>query len=340
VYSSLEPLIDWDEVLSQMAVEVFIGHWDGYAPTRNNYFVHLDDDGRLRMMPWGVDQTFDYGLPLYEGQGLILQRCLADSVCRGAWEQKLLAVADNAEALVAGGFDTEIRGLAADLVDVFADDPRREWDHNNIPFLADNALNFINARIQQVRDELGCTLDPDADTDDDGYSCSLDCNEGDPTIHFNGTEVCGNSIDEDCSGRLDDDPSCPDCVLEEDDGVRPLLFCSAPRSYADAEAACADAGMRLVSILDENDNASIIDRGFQRFGDQAFWIGLDDRDREGVYRWSDGRSWRVGDNRPFDAFAGGEPNDFGAGEDCIHTTGDQWNDNSCDAGFVVVCEPN
>ena len=97
--------------------------------------------------------------------------------------------------------------------------------------------------------------------------------------------------------------------------------------------------MRLVSIVDENDNASVIDRGFRRFGDQAFWIGLQDRNREGVYVWSDGRRWRVGDNSPYNAFAGGEPNDFGAGEDCIHTTGTQWSDNTCDAGFAVVCEP-
>ena len=59
-YGSLDPLIDWDEVLAEMATEVFIGHWDGYAPTRNNYYLHLDHDGVWSLTPWGVDQTFDY----------------------------------------------------------------------------------------------------------------------------------------------------------------------------------------------------------------------------------------------------------------------------------------
>jgi hypothetical protein len=198
-------------------------------------------------------------------------------------------------------------------------------------------------RIEQFRDELSCTVENDADTDGDGFSCSLDCNEGDPDIHFGAVEVCGNAVDEDCSGRLDDDESCPDCALD-DDGLRPLLFCRAPRTYADAEAACAAASMRTVSIIDEADNASIIDRGFLHFGDQAFWIGLQDRNAEGVYVWSDGRVWRPGDDEPFNAFAGGEPNDynneFGPGEDCNHTTGDFWNDNDCNAVFAVVCEPD
>ncbi|HEY1100222.1 MAG TPA: C-type lectin domain-containing protein, partial [Myxococcota bacterium] len=125
---------------------------------------------------------------------------------------------------------------------------------------------------------------------------------------------------------------------------RPLRFCRSSRTYADAEAICADANMRLVSIASEADWDDVYGRARRRFGDAAFWIGLDDIDDEGTYVWSDGRTWQVGDDEPYERFAGGEPNNYPSaqavpGEDCIHTTGDRWNDNVCEAGFSVICEP-
>jgi hypothetical protein len=86
-----------------------------------------------------------------------------------------------------------------------------------------------------VRAELACTQDPNADTDGDGFSCSLDCNEGDPTVHFGAAEVCSDHVDQDCNGRLDDAADCPDCV--EDAGAgRPLLY----------EALCVHAGIAAI----------------------------------------------------------------------------------------------
>ena len=34
----------------------------------------------------------------------------------------------------------------------------------------------------------------------------------------------------------------------------------------------------------------------QWFGEQPYWIGIEDRRREGRYDWTDGRNWRVGDD--------------------------------------------
>jgi hypothetical protein len=56
-YELLADALDWDEVVATMATEIFVGHWDGYAPTRNNYFLHFDDEKRASLIPWGTDQT-------------------------------------------------------------------------------------------------------------------------------------------------------------------------------------------------------------------------------------------------------------------------------------------
>jgi len=54
-FDALAASVDWTEVLAMMAVEILIGHWDGYAPTRNNYYLHFDDLGVARLLPWGTD---------------------------------------------------------------------------------------------------------------------------------------------------------------------------------------------------------------------------------------------------------------------------------------------
>jgi len=340
VREALDPILDWREVLAEIATEIVIGHWDGYGPTRNNYYLVLGDDGRWRLVPWGVDQTFDYPWPLFEGQGLILQRCLGDVDCRVLWEDALLSVADGADALLAGGLAAETREHAAALAVRFADDPRREWDPANIPFLADNALAFLERRVVEVRDALRCLRDPDADIDGDGYKCGFDCAEDDPTTHRNAVEICGDFIDQNCNGRTDDGPECPDCVLDDRAG-QPAWFCRKDRTYFDAEAQCASLGARLIVIDDIDEALSLHAVARSYFGDRQWWVGFDDRVDEGRFVWADGRSWTAATTDVFALWAGGEPNDAGGNEDCAHVWGFEasWNDIPCDVGMSSVCEP-
>ncbi len=44
----------------------------------------------------------------------------------------------------------------------------------------------------------------DLDHDGDGFPESLDCDDSSPYVHPDAVELCGNGVDEDCSGELDD----------------------------------------------------------------------------------------------------------------------------------------
>ena len=55
---ALAAVVDLDRFLSFWATEVLVGHWDGYAGNRNNYWFYREPGGKFVFIPWGVDDTF------------------------------------------------------------------------------------------------------------------------------------------------------------------------------------------------------------------------------------------------------------------------------------------
>jgi spore coat protein CotH len=56
---SVEKLLDLDAFITLWATEVLIGHWDGYASNRNNYYIFRPKKtGLFYFTPWGPDSAF------------------------------------------------------------------------------------------------------------------------------------------------------------------------------------------------------------------------------------------------------------------------------------------
>lgn len=57
--AAIEELIDLDSFITFWASEVLIGHWDGYAGNRNNFYIFRPKkSGLLYFTPWGPDSAF------------------------------------------------------------------------------------------------------------------------------------------------------------------------------------------------------------------------------------------------------------------------------------------
>ena len=69
------------------------------------------------------------------------------------------------------------------------------------------------------------------------------------------------------------------------------------------------------------------------------WVGVTDREKEGLYRWADGR---VVTTEQMGLYSPGGPNDGGSGEDCTMirstNTGEKLNDTPCDGLINYICE--
>jgi hypothetical protein len=64
---------------------------------------------------------------------------------------------------------------------------------------------------------FGVTRIPDEDEDGDGYAPEGggDCNDGDPTVHPGTDELCGDGVDNNCDGVIDE--GCPSDTGESDE---------------------------------------------------------------------------------------------------------------------------
>ncbi|NCG18118.1 MAG: hypothetical protein GWP91_03790 [Rhodobacterales bacterium] len=143
--AALEPILDIDDFLTFYATEVLVGHWDGYAGNTNNFFAYVDpSDGKVRMMPWGIDGIMGEVNPFGEGptsvvaQSLLAQRIYnhpnmteayverLHQLLDTAWdEDQLLAEVDRMSALVKPyALEPDYAGEAQEGLRIFIRDRR------------------------------------------------------------------------------------------------------------------------------------------------------------------------------------------------------------------------
>ena len=99
--------LDVDRFLSFMAVELMLGHWDGYTQSANNYRLYFDPaDGRAHFLVHGMDQILgDPAASILDTPNAIVARAvMEDPEWRDAWRERvreLVPLFDPPEPLLA-----------------------------------------------------------------------------------------------------------------------------------------------------------------------------------------------------------------------------------------------
>ena len=187
----MREVVDMDEYLTFAATELYLGHWDGYTPSMNNYKIHHHpDSGRWTFLPWGTDQTFEEQIGPYGGVmtepgpqwsgGRIHQLCFAFEGCRqqlyDAFQEvmhrvedmELMELADQAQALV------ESRALEESTAYGDPEVTREAWEQVD---------RYVQERPDQLHEWLDCLADEPVDHDGDGWDgCTEDPDDYEPGV--------------------------------------------------------------------------------------------------------------------------------------------------------------
>jgi hypothetical protein len=148
---AVEQIADLRELTAMWAVELYVGHWDGYAPTVNNYYIHNTESGRITMHPWGLDQTLgsNGSWMSFSGQGWgnLLDKCLTDVVCSGYFSDAVIATRNKAVALA---LDVKAATVFESIRALIVADSRSEQGIEAAVNSHNNTISFLLARPGSV----------------------------------------------------------------------------------------------------------------------------------------------------------------------------------------------
>ncbi|KAF4071627.1 hypothetical protein AMELA_G00275480 [Ameiurus melas] len=105
------------------------------------------------------------------------------------------------------------------------------------------------------------------------------------------------------------------------------------KNWTEGREDCRERGADLVIINNKEEQEFIS----KILSSRNAWIGLNDGDREGEWKWVDGTPLNTG------FWGNGEPNSYAGDEDCVLIHGNydpvrSWADYPCNNQFVWICE--
>ncbi|XP_078679396.1 uncharacterized protein LOC144915035 isoform X2 [Branchiostoma floridae x Branchiostoma belcheri] len=127
---------------------------------------------------------------------------------------------------------------------------------------------------------------------------------------------------------------CPDNYTETFNG-KCYRFSTVRETFNSAQEICGYDGGRLATIEESETNDFILQKIRDELALDSVWIGLNDRQEEGNYVWSDGMEASTGYT---DWFPHQPDNYRGPGEDCVEISPSGWNDRNCAEKLRFVCE--
>ena len=153
---AIESLVDIDRFLTFWAMEVIVGHWDGYSGNRNNFYLYREPDGRFVFMPWGADSSFapiehrfddeDYPQSVM-ARAALPHRLYLDEAYQAAYVERLEELLDTVwdESHILDEVD-RMAGIVQDHALPYAQDIA-EYDTERV-------RDFVENRREQVESEL------------------------------------------------------------------------------------------------------------------------------------------------------------------------------------------
>jgi len=147
--SQIEKVLDVENYLNYLAVSVLITNWDGFF---KNFYLHNENFGRFKIIPWDLDLTFRNSTRSIYGQNNLSKRLLQVEAYRTYYKNRLRELMDSE-------FSDEVMFPMIDQLSNYIEEA-----YENDPFIrakgcsldkeAKAVKNFIQSRRSYLEEQL------------------------------------------------------------------------------------------------------------------------------------------------------------------------------------------
>jgi hypothetical protein len=221
--TSLSAILDIESSLTTWGAEALLNDSDGYYGGSHNFYLYDQGGAGFVFLPQDTDSDLDWlGLfgkvestdhPIYwwyaraqpaptPGDKWLI--VLGDASSR-------VHYADAIAGLLAKWNVTAIQGWidawSQQIAAAATSDPHVWASPAEIQTATQTARRVVSERPVYLQSFVDCehgTAGTATDADGDGYDWCDECDDGNPNVHPGAKEICGNGIDDDCNGFVDD----------------------------------------------------------------------------------------------------------------------------------------
>jgi hypothetical protein len=218
--AAVSAIVDVPGSLTTWASEALLNDADGYYGGFHNFLLYDQGQKGLVFLPKDTDSTFDW-LAVFDlvgavdhpvfwweprakpaptpGQQWVI--VLSDADQRRKYAEAIAAqLAKWDVAQIQGWIDAWSQQIAADV----ASDPHAWATPDNFNTAVASARQVVQSRADYLRTFVDCENGNGADMDGDGARWCDDCRDDDASIHLGVPEICGNGVDDNCNGAVDE----------------------------------------------------------------------------------------------------------------------------------------
>lgn len=222
-YATIENMTELDTSMIEWASEAVIGDADGYNNGRANFYLYdRPSTGKFVWLVNDLDTVLDADFlppdatPVFWPMPSYMPRWerdwfhyLTTMDQPGNIDRYVAALATQLPKLDPVEIQQWIVDWSAQIEDAAATDPHRPFPMTDHTGAVTRMQQYAPARAQYLQSWLSCRSSGGADVDGDGYDMCHDCDDRDAAQSPGAVEVCGDAIDNNCDGRVDNaTPAC------------------------------------------------------------------------------------------------------------------------------------
>jgi len=220
---AMNGLVDMDASVAEWAADALLNNGDGYYGGSHNFYLYDQGDKGYVWLPADTDSTFDWlsqnspftsdDHPIYwwegrvggDGPGQHYLAVMNDPTWRQRYVDAIDAQLQHWDVAQLQGW---IDSWSQQIAKAVADDTHKMATVDEWSAAIATARDVMQKRPDFLRDFVACERGQGgADADGDGVPWCNDCNDDDASVRPGAAEVCGNGVDDDCNGLVDD--GCP-----------------------------------------------------------------------------------------------------------------------------------